>query len=140
MPGVNEVILLEVESTPKDAAGRSSYLCTNPSSADAFGKSAGHHLQNAQLRNLLLALQKESLAQHHVNKHVCAVSFVTEPDFYGPKNKQNRPQLQAGQQTRGQQALQLQAELQEGPAHPQYAAWARMMTPPDENRQTLLMS
>ena len=73
---------------------------------------------------------------------VCAVSFVKEPDFYGPKNKQNRPQLQAGQQARGQQALQLQVELQKGPgpAHLQYAAWARMMTPPDENRQTILVS
>ena len=77
---------------------------------------------------------------HFEQACVCAVNFVKEPDFYGPKNKQNRPQLQVGQQARGQQALQLQVELQEGAAHPQYAAWARMMTPPDEHRQTLIVS
>ena len=64
---------------------------------------------------------------------LCAVSFVEKPDFYGPKHKQNAPHSD-GLKRLGirEEALQ---RLQDSSAHPQYAAWAKMMTPPDGYRE-----
>ena len=64
---------------------------------------------------------------------LCAVSFVKKPDFYGPKQKQNAPHSDSHKRVGNrEEALQ---RLQDGSAHPQYAAWAKMMTAPDEYRQ-----
>jgi len=64
---------------------------------------------------------------------LCAVSFVKKPDFYGPKQKQNAPHSDRLKRLGNrEEALQ---RLQDSSAHPQYAAWAKMMTAPDEYRQ-----
>jgi len=62
-----------------------------------------------------------------------AVSFVKKPDFHGPKQTQNAPHSD-GLKRLGNREEALQS-LQDSFAHPQYAAWAKMMTAPDEYRQ-----
>ena len=70
-----------------------------------------------------------------------AVSFVKKPDFFGPKHKRSATSLlylgDPEHPTNRETAMQ---NLQDGSAHPQYAAWARMMTPPDKYEQMPVVS
>ena len=67
-----------------------------------------------------------------------AVSFVKEPDFYGPKHKRSTSDL--GGPKHPFDLEEGVHRLQESSAHPQYAAWARMMTPPDKYEGPLVIS
>lgn len=69
---------------------------------------------------------------------LCAVSFVKKPDFYGPKHKQGRSSADASKDVRRQQGVQM--ELQDSSVHPEYAAWAHMMTPPVGPEQMLSLA
>ena len=69
-----------------------------------------------------------------------AVSFVKEPDFYGPKHKRSRLDLGGPNWKRKTNREEVVHRPQESPAHPQYAAWAKMMTPPEKFENLLVTS
>ena len=58
---------------------------------------------------------------------------MKDPDFYGPKQNASRSDLRGpgGLTHRGELKEAGLHRLQDSSVHPQYAAWAKMMTPPD---------